>query len=235
MAVQRVVETSFWDDEYIVTLSKDEKLLFLYLLTNPLTNIAGVYQITLRRISFDTGLSDPELLVILSKFEKDKKVYQHDGYMILVNWPKHQKYEEHSKIRKGIETIIHKLPDGLKRYMVSIGYTYPIIGYAYPMKGYHHTDSDSDSDSDSDTDIDSDSDTDSDTSTPLPPLGAGPPGPFQVRAGGLRISNSGPEAHTAGEALTRTLKSPEGAPFKEFLDKARKREAGELNRERGVV
>ena len=39
----RYIKTKFWDDSYIIELNPHEKLLFLYLITNPLTNIAGVY------------------------------------------------------------------------------------------------------------------------------------------------------------------------------------------------
>ena len=44
MSKQRSVDTCFWDDRYITQLDPSEKLLFLYLLTNTLTNICGVYQ-----------------------------------------------------------------------------------------------------------------------------------------------------------------------------------------------
>jgi hypothetical protein len=39
MAKQRYVRTSFWTDKYIEELSPNEKLIFLYLLTNECTNL----------------------------------------------------------------------------------------------------------------------------------------------------------------------------------------------------
>ena len=57
-----MVNTKFWDDTYIVTLDPIEKLLYLYFLTNPLTNICGIYEIQLRRVAFDTGI-DKEVVV----------------------------------------------------------------------------------------------------------------------------------------------------------------------------
>ena len=50
MSDTRMIKTKFWDDDYISYLDSVEKLLFLYCLTNPLTNIAGIYEITLKRI-----------------------------------------------------------------------------------------------------------------------------------------------------------------------------------------
>jgi len=37
---KRYISTKFWDDEFIVNLDPIEKLLFMYFLTNPLTNVA---------------------------------------------------------------------------------------------------------------------------------------------------------------------------------------------------
>jgi len=131
MATQRYISTSFWDDEWIQTLDPSEKLLYLYLLTNPLTNIAGVYKITMRRICFDTGFNADTVGHILAKFEKAGKAYLHNGYMILPSWPQHQKAETRQKIKDGIDAIIKSLPNEIVTYMVSIGYRYHIIGYPY--------------------------------------------------------------------------------------------------------
>jgi len=159
MATYRYISTYFWDDEWIQTLDPSEKLLYLYLMTNPLTNIAGVYQITVRRMCFDTGFNSDTVGHILSKFEKAKKVFYHKGWIILPTWPKHQKYESRSKIKTGIDAVLKYLPEEILKYMVSIGYAYPIdtvsIPYTY-LPNYSDSDSDSDLDSDSDSDLDKD-------------------------------------------------------------------------------
>ena len=63
----RSVNTKFWDDPFIEDLPPTEKLLFLYLLTNPLANLLGIYEITVKRISYDTGLSREAVLSGLKK------------------------------------------------------------------------------------------------------------------------------------------------------------------------
>jgi hypothetical protein len=147
MAIQRYISTSFWDDAWIQTLDPSEKLLYLYLMTNPLTNIAGVYKITKRRMSFDTGYNIDTLDKILERFQRDGKAYLYGEYMIIPSWPKHQQYEKRSKIRAGIEKTLEIIPDEVKKYMVSIGYAYPIKGYEY---GSNYSDLDLDLDLDSD-------------------------------------------------------------------------------------
>jgi len=153
MATQRYISTSFWDDEWIQTLDPSEKLLYLYLMTNPLTNIAGVYKLTIRRICFDTGFNADTAGHILGKFKKAGKAYLHGEYIILPSWPKHQKADQRSKIKEGIDAIIEKLPKDLVAYMISIRYRYLIEGYTYPPN-YLDIDSDSEIDTDSECDKD---------------------------------------------------------------------------------
>ena len=45
MAVARLIQTSIWYDDFFFALDQDEKLLFFFFLTNPHTNIGGVYQV----------------------------------------------------------------------------------------------------------------------------------------------------------------------------------------------
>jgi len=154
MATQRYISTSFWDDEWIQTLDPSEKLLYLYLMTNPLTTIAGAYKLSIRRICFDTGFNSDTVTHILAKFQNAKKAYHFKEYLILPSWPKHQKWEIKQTIKKGIDFELAKIPDDVKSYMVSIGYLYPIEGYEYRPS---YSEFDSDSDINSKFDIDSDS------------------------------------------------------------------------------
>jgi len=153
MATQRYISTSFWDDEWIQTLDPSEKLLYLYLMTNPLTNIAGVYKITDRRIGFDTGFNLDTIRHIFSKFEKVGKAFRKGEYIIIPSWPNHQMWEKSKKIKTGIETILLNLDPELIGFLVAIRYRYPIdtlsIEYVYPS---NYLDLDLDLDLDSDLD-----------------------------------------------------------------------------------
>lgn len=113
MAKQRYVNTKFWDDNYIVTLNRSEKLLFLYLLTNPLTNIAGAYEINLRRISFDTDINQDEIVSIFNKFSKDSKITYRCGWVVVHNFIKNQ--STNPKVETGIDEAIKHCPDWIKQ------------------------------------------------------------------------------------------------------------------------
>ncbi len=62
--------------------------MFLYFITNPLCNLIGIYEITLRRIAFDTRIYKDMILKILDRFNNDKKIYYEDNNIILPNFTK---------------------------------------------------------------------------------------------------------------------------------------------------
>jgi hypothetical protein len=78
-------------------------------MTSPLTNIAGVYEMTVRRMCFDTGFQPEIVKKILTRFQKSKKAYYYMNYIIIPSWPKHQKYEKSTQIMKGIVSVLRDL------------------------------------------------------------------------------------------------------------------------------
>jgi hypothetical protein len=153
LATQRYISTSFWDDSWVHKLDPSEKLLFLYLMTNPLTNIAGIYKLSIDRIVFDTGFNGHTVHHILEKFMKAGKVATEGEYIIIPSWPKHQKVAESPKIRTGIEMLLSGTPQIVLFVARESGYHFPLddylIGYTYPS---NYSDSDLDFDLDSDRD-----------------------------------------------------------------------------------
>lgn len=87
---KRYINDTFWTDAYIEKLTPDEKLLFIYLLTNPLNNIAGMYEIRSKRIGFETGYDIEVVENILKRFEKDKKILRNEDFIVIVNHIKNQ-------------------------------------------------------------------------------------------------------------------------------------------------
>jgi len=108
----RSVNTKFWDDPFIEELSPSEKLLFLYLLTNPLANILGIYEITIKRICYDTGLGREIILNGLKRFETARKAFYNGNYLILPNWLKNQHLNKNMKI--AVSKEFNQLPIELK-------------------------------------------------------------------------------------------------------------------------
>lgn len=116
MSNKRMIDTKFWDDSYISNLDPIEKLLFLYFLTNPITNLIGVYEISLKRIGFDTGLDKEMVQKILNRFTKDKKIYYFESYIIIRNFIKHQ-INSSKDIQKGIKRTFESLPETVRKFI----------------------------------------------------------------------------------------------------------------------
>jgi hypothetical protein len=116
MSKNRYVNTEFWRDEYIENLDPFERYLYLYCITNPLTNVAGIYKISLKRIAFETGIEKNMLLKMFARFENDGKIKYSDGFLICRNTIKHQKLN--TNIVKGIYHIVNECPFGLIKWML---------------------------------------------------------------------------------------------------------------------
>ena len=70
MAKFRTVKTSFWTDEKVVEeFTPEDKLFFLYLLTNPRTTQLGIYEFVPKLAAFDLGYSKETVLALIERFE----------------------------------------------------------------------------------------------------------------------------------------------------------------------
>ena len=68
--INRVVSTSFWEDEKIVNdFSPEDKYFYLYLITNPHTSQLGVYKLVPKTAAFELGYSKEAVMVLLERFE----------------------------------------------------------------------------------------------------------------------------------------------------------------------
>jgi hypothetical protein len=116
MSKKRYINTVFWDDSYIANLDPSEKLIFIYLITNPCTNISGIYQIPIKRIALDTGIDKDMVLKILERFSKDNKAHYKDGWIKVVNFIKHQNIKSPcivTAIENELENVPEELRDGI--------------------------------------------------------------------------------------------------------------------------
>jgi hypothetical protein len=116
MAKQRYINTKFWDDSYVLNLKPLEKYLFLYLLTNSLTNISGVYEISIKRMIYDTSLSEVEINQIFKKFQKDKKIFYFKGWIFIRNFIKNQSINP--SVIQGMRREIGEAPTDILNHFI---------------------------------------------------------------------------------------------------------------------
>lgn len=120
MAKQRYINTKFWSDNFISELNPLDRYLFLYFLTNEHTNIAGVYELPLKTIAFETGIEIDMLKKMIKRLTG--KVEYIDGWVCIKNFQKHQSAESKT-VQRGIEIEMAKIPLDIKK---KIEYGYPI-------------------------------------------------------------------------------------------------------------
>ena len=74
MAGYRTFNPRFWEDDFILDLSKDEKYFYFYLITNPKTTLWGIYEISFKVINFHTGLTEESIKKLLIKLQSKEKI-----------------------------------------------------------------------------------------------------------------------------------------------------------------
>lgn len=108
MGIKRVVDVSFWDDDIVLeSFSPEDKLFFLYLMTNPHSKQLGIYHINRKSMSFELGYSPEAVDVLLSRFEDDYKVIR---YSRKTNELAIKNYLRHSIVKGGkpVEDLLVK-------------------------------------------------------------------------------------------------------------------------------
>jgi len=110
MDLRRSVNTRIWADEWFEGLSRDEKLLWLYLLTNQYTNMLGIYEVSMSRISFETGITRETLSKAFERFQREGKAfYICNRFVFLVNWLKNQSMN--TNMETNARNSLKNLPD----------------------------------------------------------------------------------------------------------------------------
>lgn len=92
MAIFRQVQTSIWADNWVGMLTPNQKLVWLYLITNSRTRQCGVYEFAMRYAVVDTGLTAEEIESALKKFQADRKLLlspDNNDEVLIVNWLKY--------------------------------------------------------------------------------------------------------------------------------------------------
>jgi len=120
MEVRRSVNTKFWSDAFVEELETNEKLLFLYLLTNEKTNMLGIYEISVKRISYETGLSYETIKKAFEGFERVRKAFFFDNWVFLPNWIKNQSMN--TNMMKSARKEFNALPNELIIRLQSNGF-----------------------------------------------------------------------------------------------------------------
>lgn len=108
MAIKRIVDTNFWNDDKVVEMfSPEDKLFMLYLMTNPHTTQLGIYAINKKIMAFELGYAIETINILLDRFENKYNMikYSNDTKEIAI-----KNYLKYSIIKGGkpVEDLLIK-------------------------------------------------------------------------------------------------------------------------------
>lgn len=131
----RSVQDRFWSDGWVRKLNPLDRYLFLYLITNEHTNWAGVYELELGMMAFESGLDYRELEHSMLPRLAPKVIYV-DGWVYIPNWVKHHMSESGTlspQQKEGVRKAMDKVPEQIRLKIKEI--EVKGIPYAYPIGG----------------------------------------------------------------------------------------------------
>ena len=154
MAIYRNVQLSFWTDNKVEDdFTPEDKYFYLYLLTNPQTNICGCYEVSYSQLTNQTGYNKDSVIRLLDRFENVHGIIKFDKKtkeILILNWYKYN-WSKSEKTLVGVENVTKHIKS--KEFQK---YIYSVVenirkgsvenGHICPMQA-----SDSDTDSVSDT------------------------------------------------------------------------------------
>lgn len=103
-------QKEFWSDDYILKLNRDQKLVYVYILTNEKTRQCGIYELPIIKASTELQMSAEEFILHLKKFNDDKKIcYSMDTQEIaVINWRKYNEntsWKSYEKVKKELADV----------------------------------------------------------------------------------------------------------------------------------
>ena len=116
MAEYKQIKIRIWQDNWFLSLNPEEKLLWLFLLTNQYNHISGLYELPKTLISPLTGIKNWE--EILLKFAKNGKIKLLDGWIYVLNQKRHQPMSESArdKVNIGINNYLEENKEILAKF-----------------------------------------------------------------------------------------------------------------------
>ena len=112
MSLYRNISVSFWTDSKIDDeFTPEDKYFYLYLLTNPHTNICGCYEISYKQMERETGYNEDTVKRLLKRLEQTHNVIRYDTKskeVLLINWSKYN-WARSEKVEKAIFRVGEKI------------------------------------------------------------------------------------------------------------------------------
>lgn len=139
MALYRTVAMNFWTDSKVVDdFTPEDRYFYLYLFTNPHTNLAGCYEISVKQAANELGYSPDSVRNLLDRFERVHDVIRfckETKEVLIVNWHKYN-WTMSEKFQKAVRVQIDAVKcEAFKAFLLDVlgGEDTVSIPYGYGM------------------------------------------------------------------------------------------------------
>ena len=124
MAIYRNVQLSFWTDNKVEDdFTPEDKYFYLYLLTNPQTNICGCYEVSYSQMTNQTGYNKDTINRLLDRFEKVHNIIRYckgTKEILILNWYKYN-WSKSEKTLTGVDAVAkHIKCNEFKEYIFEV-------------------------------------------------------------------------------------------------------------------
>ena len=141
MSVYRTVQTDFWKDPKIMEeFTPEDKLFYLYLLTNPNTTQCGIYGITKKEMAFQLGYSTETVNALMDRFITYHKLIDYNTEtreLVIFNWAKYNFKRGGKPVQDLIKSELAKVKH--QPYIEIVGQHVPIDGIRQVYESYYES------------------------------------------------------------------------------------------------
>lgn len=113
MAKYRYLYCEYWTDSEVFDFTPEEKLFYVYILTNMHTSQCGIYHIPIKIIEVETGYSCETIQKLIERFQETYGKLRYNPVtkeLAIKNWAKHN-VSNSPKVQKCIETELSEIKD----------------------------------------------------------------------------------------------------------------------------
>lgn len=157
MANYRNISLTFWTDSKVDDeFTPEDKYFYLYLLTNPHTNICGCYEISMKQMERETGYNTDTVKRLLRRMQETHKVIaycEETKEILIVNWHKYN-WTQSPNVKKAVADVAQYIKcEKFKKFTFSL--LNPNISIKSNIESNQNTDNRIQyTDTDTDTDVD---------------------------------------------------------------------------------
>lgn len=122
MSEYRQLHRLFWESDYVQEeLDGDGRLVYVYLITCPKSNMEGLYKSSLKRITDETTHDKERTRKVLTRLEADGYAGWLDGWVCVVQAPRHFPMKNKT-VMIHARNLYAEVPDAILAWAVSLGY-----------------------------------------------------------------------------------------------------------------